>query len=238
MDASALKAVILCGGEGLRFKNEHLVGSKVLAEINNKPLILHIMLHYNKFGVTHFILCVRNDDQSIADYFNNHLYPSDWIIEIVPTGNDTPTGGRILFLNERINDIRFFVTYGDGLSDVNIQKLLDAHVEMKTIATLTAVRPFSQYGILNISDENIIESFEEKPQMRDWVNGGFFVFERAIFSHLSLNTSLEESLMKHLVPMGQLSAFRHNGFWKSMDTYKDFKELDAMMSVRALNNAQ
>ncbi len=234
MNANELKAILLCGGEGLRFKNEHLMSNKVLAEINKKPLLLHIMYHYNQFGIRHFILCVRDDDWEIADYFSRKNFPDDWIIEVIPTGNNTPTGGRILYLKEKIKEQYFFVTYGDGLCDVDIQQLLHSHIEIGCIATLTSVRPLSQYGILNIQEDGIVNSFEEKPQMKDWINGGFFVFENSIFNYLDFDHSLEESLMEHLIPIRQLSAYLHHGFWKSMDTYKEFKELELIMKERKL----
>jgi glucose-1-phosphate cytidylyltransferase len=220
-------AVILCGGEGLRFKNDHLQTSKVMALIEDKPIIWHIMYHYSQFGVNRFILCVRDDDSQIKEYFENF---EDWNVSVIKTGDETPTGGRIKMIQPLIKNNTFFVTYGDGLADVNIELLLAFHTSKKALATLTAVRTYSQYGLLRTDNEGMVISFDEKPMLKEWVNGGFFVFSDKIFDILDFHKPLEESLISGLVSQKELYAFCHDGFWKSIDTYKDYKEAKTLIS--------
>jgi glucose-1-phosphate cytidylyltransferase len=229
MNIASLSAVILCGGEGLRFKNDQFFGSKVMAPIAGKPLVWHILQHYRQFGVSNFILCTRDDDTDISSYFSQA--PSRTQIKVIPTGNESSTGARLKAIEPEIATEHFFATYGDGLADINLLDLFSFHVSSGKMATLTAVRPFSQYGILNIDDAGNVSSFLEKPRMEEWINGGYFVFNKEIFNLLNDHDSLEEILTKKLVSAGQLKAFRHSGFWKSVDTFKDYLDLSTVISL-------
>lgn len=217
-----MTAVILCGGEGVRFKNEHLAVSKIMVEIQGKPLLWHIMRHYSQFGVIHFILCVKEDDEEIGSYFKQI---KEWDILILKTGQDTPTGGRLKLAEPFVRSNPFFVTYGDGISNVDIHALLQLHHSKHTIATVTGVKARSQYGVLETSPQGIVTSFEEKPMLKDWINGGYFVFSKDIFQYITPDDSLEKCLLEVLVPKRELAAYYHYGFWKSIDTYKDYLEV-------------
>lgn len=220
MEHQSIKTVILCGGEGLRFRNDVITDNKILAPISGFPVLWHIMNHYATYGFKTFILCVRDDDDVINQYVN--LQNFDWEVTVIRTGNDTSTGGRIKKIKEFINEDEFFVTYGDGLSDINLAELFSYHLLHNKLATLTAVKPMNQYGVLQIEEDGQVSSFEEKPKMKEWVNGGFFVFNKKILNLLDENDSLEQSLIDKLVPKNELIAYRFEGFWKSIDTFKDY----------------
>jgi glucose-1-phosphate cytidylyltransferase len=223
-----MKVVILCGGESLRFKNAHFEESKVMAKIGEKPILWHIMQNYISFGFKDFILCTKDSDSEIATYFKKAENSKNITIEIIKTGEHTPTGGRVKLIEPLIKEDHFFVTYGDGLSNINISKLLDFHLEHKKIATLSAVKPRSQFGILKIEENNTVSEFLEKPKMLDWINAGFFVFSKTIFPYLELDQPMETSLFNKLPDLGELKAFKHHGFWKSMDTFKEKLEINEM----------
>lgn len=230
VDLQKLQVVILCGGEGLRFQNVFSNKSKVMASIGNRPLLWHILSHYAQFKLTKFILCVRDSDYEIEEYFKS--VDNDWEIQIVKTGEETQTGGRLLKIKDLILDDTFMLTYGDGLANVDCIRLLNYHTMHKHQATLTAVKPINQYGVLQITDDSVVSEFIEKPVMSDWVNGGFFVFNTSVLTLIDPETSLENGLLKQLAELQQLKAFKHTGFWKSMDTFKDYQELNRMWDSR------
>lgn len=219
-----MKTVILCGGDSLRFQNFMLESSKVMAPIGDKPLLWHIMKLYANNGYKDFILCVKDRDADIFKYFEKDI--EDWKVQVVRTGDDTNTGGRIKQIEKYITEENFMVTYGDGLSNLSIKELVNYHHKHQKAATLTAVQPKSQYGILNINDDNTILAFEEKPKMKDWINGGFFVFNRSVFELISPDLPLEIGLLYQLASTQNIMAFKHFGFWKSIDTYKEYVELN------------
>lgn len=223
-----MKVVLLCGGDSLRFKNLLIPSSKVMAPIGGQPLITHIMHHYASFGFKDFILCVKNSDKEITQYFDQDKQFNQ--VQVVKTGDNTPTGGRLKKIEHLVKDELFMLTYGDGLSDVDLHSLLSFHKNHGNLASLTAVQPMEQYGILNIDNEQNIIQFVEKPRMKDWINGGFFIFNRAIFDMLNINDELETQLLQNLANTRELKAFYHHGFWKSMDTYKDYEDLNEMFS--------
>lgn len=212
-----IKTIILCGGKGMRMGPEEL--PKPLFKIGDRPILWHIMKHYESFGFKDFILLLGYKKEKIINYFKDFKI---WNIEFIDTGFNTNTGGRIKKVERLIKEDVFFVTYGDGLSDVNLRKLICFHKEHKRLATLTSIRPYSQFGIMGIdSHTNVVTHFEEKPILDHWVNGGFFVFNHKIFDYIKENDILETETFSRLVKEKQLSAYKHNGFWECMDTYKD-----------------
>jgi glucose-1-phosphate cytidylyltransferase len=219
-----MKTVILCGGDSLRFQNFIFESSKVMASVNDKPLVWHIMKRYAESGFKDFILCVKDSDIDISKYFENPIL--DWRIQVLKTGEKTNTGGRLKLIEGHITDDNFMLTYGDGLSDLSISALLAFHLKHKKMATLTAVKPNSQYGILKIDESNAVLSFEEKPKMNDWINGGYFIFNRSVFDFINPELSLEMGLLYHLASIDTLAAFKYEGYWKSIDTYKEYLELN------------
>ena len=212
-----IPVVILCGGKGTRMGSEDL--PKPLFKVGGKPILWHIMKIYESFGFRNFILLLGYKKEKIIDYFKDH---KGWRIKFVDTGLNTNTGGRIKRSEKFIKSDLFFATYGDGLSDLNLHQLLGFHLKHKKIATLTSVRPHSPFGIISIdSHTGLIKNFTEKPILDHWVNGGFFVFNRKIFKYIKANDVLEKEPLIKLSQENELLAYKHKGFWKCMDTYKD-----------------
>lgn len=218
---------ILCGGKGIRFRNTFIDRPKALAPIGDVPILWHLLKYFSSFGINDFILCTGHRGDEIKKYTETLDHP-EWNIKCVDTGIDTPTGGRVLKIKDYIKEDNFMVTYVDGLSNINIKELQEYHTSGNQVATLTAVRPRSQYGIIKMSDEGNIMEFEEKPRMSHYINGGFIMFNKAIFKYLTLDDVLEEDTFTKLIEEDQLKAFKHNGFWKSMDTFKENMQLDEM----------
>ena len=210
-------AIILCGGKGTRLAEETINIPKPLVKIGRKPILTYIIDHYQKFKIKRFILATGYKENLIRSKYKN--YKS---ISCINTGLDTLTGGRIKRLENVITQKTFLMTYGDGLSSVNIRKLIEFHNSHGKIATVTAVRPPSRFGKLFI-DKNFVKSFEEKKPMNEgWINGGYFVFNREIFDYIKGDsTILEQSPLSELSKKGQLMAFKHEGFWQCMDTIRD-----------------
>ncbi len=243
-----MKTVILAGGFGTRLSEETELKPKPMVEIGGLPIILHIMKYYTGFGFNEFIICVGYKGYLIKEYFTNYfLHLSDITIELstgkihvhncksedmkvtlVDTGINTQTGGRIKRIQKYINNETFMLTYGDGLSDININKLLDYHYKNKKFATVTAVQPPGRFGTLKIIGNGIVESFNEKPAGDGaWINGGFFVLEPEIFDYIKDdNTYWEREPMENLAKDNQLAAYIHKGFWRPMDTLRDKLELE------------
>ncbi len=226
-----MKTVILCGGKGTRMKEFTNSVPKPMVCVGDKPILWHIMKIYSHFGFNEFVLCLGYKGEKIKEYFRD----SEWDIIFAETGENTNTGGRIKKIEKYIKDDTFFATYGDGLANVNIQDLLDFHLSHGKTATLTAVQPYSQFGILEMDDRGTILQFKEKPKLDNWINGGFFVFDRGIFKYLGGNDILEKAPFERLAAEKQLMAYRHGGFWECMDTYKDNVELNEMWTN---NNAR
>lgn len=228
MDNPNLKVVILAGGLGLRMRDYSTTIPKALVPIGEMALIEHVMRLYMHHGFNDFIICTGYMGEQINAYFkskkNNY---SDANIELVDTGLETQTGGRLKKIEGRIKDEMFMVTYCDGLSDVDIKKLYEFHLQEKRIATLTAVHPMSPFGIIEMEGD-VVVSFREKPKLPGYINGGFFVFNRKIFDYLNEDCVLEEEPMKKLVAERQLGAYRHDGYWSAMDSAKDVERLNAL----------
>ncbi|GAB4464465.1 MAG: glucose-1-phosphate cytidylyltransferase [Anaerolineae bacterium] len=252
MTREILPVVILCGGQGTRMYGGGAPRPKMLVEVGEWPMLWHLMQIYAHYGHKQFILCLGYLGDQIRRYFleyevmhrdvtfrlgapNGPKYHGqfrelDWEITFADTGAYTQTGARIRKIAPYIKTERFFATYGDGLGDVDLDALLAYHRSKGVIATLTAVRPRSQWGIVEVNAAGIVTGFRQKPHMEAWVNGGFFVFERGIFDYLQGDDALELELepFERLVRDGQLALYRHDGFWRAMDTFKDVEEVDAL----------
>jgi len=245
-----LKVIILAGGFGTRLSEYTESIPKPLVKIGNKPIIVHIMEIFDEYGFNDFIIATGYKSELIKEYFLNINYLYDdfeidlknnninflsennkknWKIKIVDTGLSTMTGGRLLRLKDFINE-PFLLTYGDGLSNVNIIELIKFHESQNKIATVTAVHPIARFGEITILN-NQVTNFIEKPQMNNgWINGGFFVFNPKIFEYLSNDNSiLEKDALELLSSQSQLSAFKHEGFWQCMDTKRDKDYLESFI---------
>jgi glucose-1-phosphate cytidylyltransferase len=242
-----MKVVVLCGGLGTRLSEETHIKPKPMVEIGGKPILWHIMKLYEQHGLNNFTLALGYKGEVIKDYFMNYHARSsniithlksgqieysnptteDWRVSMIDTGKDSQTGGRLLRLKPYLNSQdAFMLTYGDGLSNVDLTELIKFHKSHGRIATVTAVRPPARFGDLNISDSQV-KHFEEKPQAGEgWINGGFFIFEPAIFDFIQNDlTILEKSPLEKLAEKGELMAFKHPGYWQSMDTLRDKEAL-------------
>jgi len=226
-----IQTLILCGGRGTRLRELTETVPKVLVEVGGRPILWHIMTTYVHQGFTDFVLALGYLGNEVEDYFGGAdagLHRSaDQSIRFIDTGPDTNTGGRILLAKDAIAGDTFFATYGDGLSDLDLGRLLAFHRAHGRAATVTVVRPQLQFGMVELDDEGGVVTFTEKPRLDGWVNGGFFVFDRRVFDYLDGDPVLEQEPLRHLAADGQLMAFRHEGFWACMDTYKDTLALNA-----------
>ncbi len=227
-----MKTVILCGGRGTRLGEHGKSVPKALVRIGDEPIIWHLIELYSNFGLRDFVICLGFLADEIKGYFQNKLSGSN--VQLVDTGLDANTGGRIKKVQQYLEaEETFCVTYGDGLADVDLEKLLTFHRSHGKIATLTAVHPVSNFGLLDVNADGRVENFREKPVLKEWVNGGFFVFEGAIFDYLDDDSILEGEPLMRLADEGELMAYRHDGFWKCMDTYKDSLEFNELWKVGA-----
>lgn len=244
-----MKAVILAGGLGSRIAEETIVRPKPMVEIGGLPILWHIMKIYGAAGVSDFVVCLGYKGDVIKRFFAEYfLRTSDvtfdlaanrmdvhesraesWRVTLADTGADTMTGGRLLRVRRYLGDERFCLAYGDGLADIDIKALVEAHANSGRLATVTAVQPPGRYGSLKIADRTVTQ-FEEKPRGDgEWVNGGFFVCEPQIFSFIEGDaTVLEEEPMRRLARSGQLNAFQHSGFWHSLSTVNDRNHLERL----------
>ena len=215
-----MKTVILCGGYGTRLSEETTIKPKPMVKIGNKPILEHIMSIYEYYGYNQFILALGYKSEYIKKYYKNKSKKN---INLIYTGKDTKTGGRLLRLKNYLkNEKTFMLTYGDGISNINIKQAIKFHKDHGKIATITAVRPPLSFGELKIS-RNKVKSFKEKPQVgQGWVNGGFFIFNNEVLNFIKDDqTMLEREPLEKLTRAGQLMAFEHKGFWKCMDTMRD-----------------
>lgn len=245
-----MKLVILAGGRGTRISEETIVKPKPLIEIGGLPIIWHIMKIYSFYGFNEFIICCGYKGYMIKEYFSNYaLHTSDttidlknkkltvhkkttenWKITLVDTGEETMTGGRILKIKNYVDE-NFCLTYGDGLCDVNVKKLVQFHKSNNKLATMTVVQPQGRFGIVEISKKNnLVVNFSEKPKGDgSWINGGFFVLKKDIFKYLKDDSTVwEREPLEKLSKNSQLLAFQHHGFWYAMDTIRDKNYLDSL----------
>ena len=220
-----MKVVILAGGLGTRISEESDRIPKPLIEIGEKPILWHIMKIYSAYKIDDFIICLGYKGEKIKEYFEQ-FDSKLWNIQLIDTGLDTMTGGRLKRIQDEI-DSTFCLTYGDGVSDVNLNNLIKFHNEKKSLATLTAIHPPERFGVLNLSGDYVKEFHEKHTGESSWINGGFFVFEPEIFDYLQNDsTVLERTPLETLAKEQKLSAFKHNGFWHPMDTLRDKKHLE------------
>mgnify|MGYP001225097216 FL=1 len=221
-----MKLVILAGGYGTRLSEETKIKPKPLVKIGNRPIIWHIMKFYSYYGINNFIICLGYKGHILVKELKKFILKESWNIRFVQTGLKTMTGGRIKKIEKFVSDEEnFCLSYGDGLSDVNIKKLINFHKKKKKIATLTAVRYKNPKGILIFSNNSKVKKIKEKPI--EYINGGFFVLSKKIFKFLKdSNTVFERDCLPKLTRQKELIAFKHNGFWACMDTLREKKELN------------
>ena len=244
-----MKAVILAGGLGTRISEETLVKPKPMVEIGGKPILWHIMKIYSAHGINDFIICCGYKGYLIKEYFANYFlhmsdvtfdmvnnrmdvhqnYVEPWRVTLVDTGDDTLTGGRIKRIRKYLGDEDFCLTYGDGVGNIDINRLIDFHRQEGKLATLTATQPPGRFGALNLEGHKIL-NFEEKPQGDGaWINGGFFVLSPKVIDYIAGDDTLwEREPMAGLASDGQLNAFFHHGFWQPMDTLRDKTHLEGL----------
>jgi len=230
-----MKTVILCGGRGTRLNQLGTVIPKGLVNIGDKPIVWHICKLYSQFGLNDFLFCLGFLSDAFEKYFQQPIASSEnWNVKLIDTGPDTNTGGRLNRIRSLLKDeSEFCVTYGDGLADVDLKKLIEFHRSHGKIATLTAVNPVSSFGLLDLDSNSAVTSFREKPTLKEWINGGFFVFNKNIFDYLDDHAVLERKPFERLSAAGELMAYRHKGFWKCMDTFKDNVELNELWEAGA-----
>lgn len=227
-----MKTVILCGGRGTRLGEHGRSVPKALINIGGNPILWHLLNIYSHRGINEFILCLGFLGDEIKKRFSGA--DPGWAIEFAETGLDTNTGGRLYRVRDKVGtDDIFCVTYGDGLADVDIGDLVEFHRRHGRIATVTAVHPYSNFGLIDLDTDGAIVRFREKPLLDEWINGGFFVFDRRIFEFLDDNCTLEREPFEALSKSGEMMAYRHAGFWKCMDTYKDSLEFDELWRAGA-----
>ncbi|OPY32664.1 MAG: UTP--glucose-1-phosphate uridylyltransferase AglF [Methanomassiliicoccales archaeon PtaU1.Bin124] len=245
-----MKVVILAGGMGTRLSEETVVRPKPMVEIGGMPILWHIMKIYSHYGYNDFVICLGYKGYMIKEYFTNYFYhmsditvdlqnnkveihkneAEPWKVTLVDTGDETMTGGRIKRVQKYVGDERFMLTYGDGVSNVDINDLVKFHKKKKKLATLTAIRPAGRFGALNMSSDGSVKDFIEKPKGDgDYVNGGFFVLEPEVFDLIDGDSTIwERKPLETLAQEGQLSAYRHDGFWAPMDTLRDKNYLEGL----------
>ncbi len=247
-----MKAVILAGGLGTRISEETSVKPKPMVEIGNKPILWHIMKIYSNYGINDFVICCGYKGYVIKEFFANYfLHTSDvtfdmqnnkmevhskrtepWRISLVETGDSTMTGGRLKRVSKYLNSETFCFTYGDGLADIDIKKLIEFHKKSNIKATLTAVQPPGRFGSLEFERGKVC-SFQEKPKGdKSWINGGFFVLEPDVLNYIDDDSSIwEQTPLKKLAKEGELAAYHHEGFWQPMDTLRDKNTLESLWNA-------
>ncbi|MCE5302030.1 MAG: glucose-1-phosphate cytidylyltransferase [Planctomycetaceae bacterium] len=245
-----MKAVILCGGVGTRLREETEFRPKPLVEVGGRPILWHIMKTFAHYRLNQFVLCLGYRGNMIKEYFLNYEAMNndftiglghaqdiryhgdheerDFEVTLVDTGIDTMTGGRIKRIERYIDDDTFMVTYGDGVADVDIGRLLEFHRTHGKLATVTTVRPVSRFGLVHLDDDGLVRRFAEKPQTEGWVNAGFFVFNRRVFDYFDGGDScvMEHEPLERLAADRQMVAYRHEGFFFAMDTYREYEVLN------------
>ena len=248
-----MKAVILCGGLGTRLREETEFRPKPMVEVGGRPILWHIMKTYAHYGFREFVLCLGYRGNDIKEYFLNYeAMNSDFSIRLgekskiqylgahaeqgfnvtlADTGLDCMTGGRIHKIERYIDGDIFLLTYGDGLIDVNIAEVVRFHKSHGRIATVTAVAPISRFGLIDLADNDRVSSFNEKPKTEGWMNAGYFVLNRQVFGYLGGDDCIfERDPLEHLARDGQLMAYRHDGFFYAMDTFREYQHLNELWS--------
>ncbi|MCW3039572.1 MAG: nucleotidyl transferase [Solirubrobacterales bacterium] len=225
--------VILCGGRGTRLQEKTADIPKPLVEIGGRPIVWHVVQLYAVQGFREFVLLTGYKGEQIATFAERTTWPAGVTVECVDTGLDTPTGGRIHAVAHRLRAQRFWATYADGVADVDLRALTQAHEDHGALATMTVVRPELQFGVTELAEDGTVTGFREKPRSDHWINGGFFVLEPGALDYLSASSVLERQPLEALATDRQLRAFRHTGFWDCMDTYKDAVTLNDLWASGA-----
>lgn len=246
-----MKAVLLAGGLGTRMREETEFRPKPMVEIGGRPVLWHIMKMLGQQDLNDFVICTGYKSEYIKNYFTNYgavnsdftvtlgdhsniTYhgahdESDWTVTVADTGANTMTGGRIKRIKKYVDGERFLCTYGDGLADIDLDALVAYHESHGKLATMTAVQPTSRFGVLDLQDDGGIGQFKEKPQVEGWINIGYFIFEPEIFDFLDGDeTVLEQEPLHRLAEAKQIAAYKHEGFWQPMDTYREALMLNEM----------
>lgn len=247
-----MKAVILCGGLGTRMREETEYRPKPMVEVGGRPILWHILKYYAHFEVRDFVLCLGYKGQMIKEYFLNYEAMNsdftmslgrlsaisyhaaheeqDFRVTLAETGADSMTGARVARVRRYVGNQRFCVTYGDGLTDLDFGAALRFHEAHGRLATVVSVRPRSRFGILDVAGDGLVEAFAEKPELDGWASAGYFIFEPEVFDLLSDDPSctLEREPLEQLAAAGQLMAYRHNGFFYAMDTYREYLALNEL----------
>jgi glucose-1-phosphate cytidylyltransferase len=213
--------VILCGGRGTRLRERTESVPKALVEIGGRPILWHVIQIYAAHGFDRFLLATGYMGDAVAGFVAAERWPDGAAVECVDTGLETPTGGRLARLGDRLAGERFCATYADGVADVDLGALLEFHAAHGGLATMTVVQPHLQWGVAVLGEGDRIARFVEKPRSEHWINGGFFCFEAGALGQIGAESTLEREPLQALAAAGQLRAFRHQGFWDCMDTYKD-----------------
>ena len=245
-----MKAVLLAGGLGTRMREETEFRPKPMVEIGGMPVLWHIMKILSHHGIKEFVILTGYKGAQITDFFvnlptrgdvvrfdfstggSNYVEAStsapSWKVEVVWTGNDTPTGGRLLRAADTIGTDPFVCTYGDGLADVDISQLILSHETSKAAATMTVTQPANRFGVVEIGSDGFVGAFREKPKMTDWINVGYFIFSGQIYEYLNDQKMLEEDALVALANDRKLNANKHNGFWEPMDTFREYQHLNSL----------
>ncbi len=247
-----MKAVLLAGGLGTRIREETEFRPKPMVEVGGRPILWHIMKNLSGYGITEFIVATGYKSSMIKEYFLNYEAQSNdftvelgnrdslvfhgahdeasWQVTVAFTGDDTMTGGRVFRAAKYLDDEPFLVTYGDGLANVDIDALREFHTRSGTLATVTTVQPTSRFGVLDVGDGGEVTQFREKPTLDGWINIGFIIFQPQALSYFDADCVLEQGPLVDLAGARQLSAFRHDGFWQPMDTFRESKLLNDLWS--------
>ena len=243
-----MKVALLAGGLGTRIREETEFRPKPMVSVGGKPILWHIMDRYAASGFNQFVVCAGYRGEIIREYFrefqsmnsdftvklgakqeiqyHDQFEEQGWEVTVTDTGEKTMTGGRLFKARRFLEDDTFMCTYGDGLADVDLKKLIEFHRSHGKIATITAVRPVSRFGVLDLDSTNAVNQFREKPQADGWINAGFFIFNKSIFDYLDENSILENEPLATLASENQLMAYRHEGFWQPMDTFRELMILN------------
>jgi glucose-1-phosphate cytidylyltransferase len=215
------QVVILCGGRGTRLQEHSPSVPKPLVEIGGHPILWHVIQIYLAQGFRRFLLLTGYQSEAIERFSQESDWPGGAEISCLDTGRDTPTGGRVRRAADRFRADRFCLTYADGVADIDLHALLAEHDRHRPVATMTVVQPELQFGVADLNGDGVVRGFVEKPRSDHWVNGGFFCFEPEVLELLDEQSVLEREPLARLASSGELRAFRHEGFWECMDTYKD-----------------
>ena len=225
MDVAATVVAVLCGGRGTRLQEHTRELPKPLVEIGDRPIVWHVIQLYAVQGFRRFLLLTGYRGEQIAAFVGGERWPAGVTVECIDTGLDTPTGGRLHHVRDRL-DRTFCATYADGVADIDLRAEHVFHARHGGAATMAVVRPALQFGVTELDGDARVVGFREKPRSEHWINGGFFFFEPSVLDRLDDESVLERDPLEGLAADGQLHAYRHTGFWECMDTYKDATQLN------------